>query len=174
LSFLQELLKQLGMQSCPSLAEHLLGLDDIKVPRMLFPYDKLPPFLKGYAGCIKRMRNMDKCDLLIACLDEKYIRVEAKDRDKLTGDELITAAEKLFKHQKEWLGILVVRNCCDYWKEGQNANITRLCAYLKVSKNVKKIKQILFVRDGCFRHQTFDIVGSERTLLVIQTNLTDF
>jgi hypothetical protein len=173
--FIHELMKQLGTK-CPSLDGCLQGLQAIEIPRMLFPYpDKLPTFLEGYVGCIQRMRNKDRCDLVIIGVGQTCIRAEAKDRDALSGDDLITAGEKLFQETNELLGILVVRNCCDYWKGGTNSNINRIRAYMSLSRNVKKIKRIIFVRDGCSRVVTFTCGRSSlRTLLVIQTNLTQF
>jgi hypothetical protein len=176
--FLEKFMEELGIIDFP-IAE--LGVVKLLmqsvVPRMMFPCDKVPAYLARYAGCVRRVPNKDKYDVVMTGLNAFRIRFEAKDRKKFSTTKLLFAGEKLFVDEADFLGVLVVRQCCDYWKKGgsENSNIARLITYFAGS-NIKKIKHIVFVSNdsACRRLELPVQVDSDRCLLVIQTNVTRF
>jgi hypothetical protein len=55
-------------------------------------------------------------------------------RETFSSRKLLFAAEKLFVDETDFLGDLVVRNCCDYWKggPGENSNIVKVFSFLRI------------------------------------------
>jgi hypothetical protein len=144
---------------------------------MIFPCDKIPVYLARFAGCVRRVPDKDEYDVVMTGLNTSIIRFEAKDRNKFSNAELLFAGEKLFVNESDFLGVLVVRQCCDFWKMGRsgNINIARLMKYF-ANSNIKNIKHMVFVsNDGaCRRLELPSTEDADRCLLVIQTNVTNF
>jgi hypothetical protein len=176
--FLEKFMEELGVSDfSESIFKEIKPLNRLIVPRMLFPCAKIPDFLAEYAGCVLRVPNQDQFDVLMTCLDSSCIRFEAKDRDEFSNHKLFIAGEKLFHAETDFLGVLVVRKCCDYWKGNgnENSNIKRLLCFFEAS-NQKNIRHIIFVRhDGiCRRLELAKAKESGRCLLVIETKVTEF
>jgi hypothetical protein len=178
--FLEKFMEELEVRDFPCVElGSVKSLQQIVVPRMIFPCDTIPLYLARFAGCVRRVPNKDEYHVVMTGLNDSIIRFEAKDRNTFSNAELLFAGEKLFVNETDFLGVLVVRQCCDYWKLGpgrnENINIARLMTYF-ASSNIKKIKHMVFVSNegACRRLELTSSEDTDRCLLVIQTNVTNF
>ena len=98
------------------------ALSGIRVPQMLLLTQEKNGHqfasMKDILGVAERQRDSDEFDLLVKGVGSAVgdsIRLEAKDRADLHNGEMAKAASKLFLDGNR-VGVIVVRNCCQYWR----------------------------------------------------------
>ena len=122
--FLAKLISELGLRAVSSMPISMkqdATLMEIRVPRIIVPAQESQcqqfAELGGILGIAERKQNKDEFDLLVKCIGSNNgssIRLEAKDREEFNTGEMAIAASKLFRNGSR-VGIMVVRNCCQYW-----------------------------------------------------------
>ena len=132
--FLAGLMSELGLGSVsetPDEIEEDATLNEIHVPRIIVPAQEsqcqqfAAHGLGSILGIAEGKQNKDDFDLLVKGIDSakgSSIRLEAKDRGSFNTGELASSAAKLFRNGNR-VGIIVVRNCCQYWGDNSR-NIT--------------------------------------------------
>lgn len=125
---------------------------------------------------VKRMKNEDQFDVQMtlpgptAC---PPICIEVKGRRSFSNNDLWIVASKLFSSSDRMIGILVVRNCCDYWGQSKRSetNRSKLSCLLSLLKT-EPIGIVYFIRmDGTL--ETLKSGKGKRRLIVIQVAYVD-
>ena len=142
--FLVGLAAQLGIpgidQTFCMLLKDDSKLNQLSVPRYIFPGESTPSGLSGRIGLITRKPNVDEFDLEISGIQgpgkskRNNLRIEAKQRLKLSNHEFSNAASKLVLEPSD-VGILVSKSSCGYWSDDlyQDRNYESLRTLLKGS-----------------------------------------
>lgn len=129
-NFIRNLMLELGVPEPTSIS--ILTTDrtisKVQLPKMLFltqtdQFKKIG-FMANILGMVERQKNSDEFDLLVKGVDDSSIRLEAKDRATFNNGEMAQAAYKLLKDSNE-IGVIVVRNCCEYWGKMQRNQSNR-------------------------------------------------
>ncbi len=148
------------------------SLNEVMVPRCLFPGEQLPGDFTGLIGLVQRKRNMDKYDLEVKHLFRadgepltiNFLRLKAKSVLNTGNAKVAKVARKIVRQHGE-LGVLVLLNCCDYWNT--HTNTLELSLLLKdASAAPCHVGKIYFVSDK--GDLSFLIIGDQpgRLLLV--------
>ena len=141
------------------------------VPRYLFPGANVSCDTGSLVGYVKRMKNNDQFDIKITLPENKKVRVEVKDRRSFSNKDLWTVASKLFSSEGENIGVLIVRECCNYWgtDEGNNRpsrNRERFSTFLRQLKG-ENVGMVYFLKsDGKFSME--EVGKGSRRLILIQ------
>ena len=105
----------------------------IVLPKFIFPGEIRNEKLNGLIASAERQQNRDEFDFLLKYMTER-IKFAAKDQEEFHTAELCQAAAKLMA-EKNIIGVLVVRRCCQY-RSGETV------------RNLDAIQKIL----TCIRH----------------------
>ena len=141
------------------------------VPRFLLPGIQLDCEASKLIGLVKRIKNEDEFDVRLSWHGEEPVHIEVKDRKKFRNGDLWTFATKLFA-SKARVGLLIVRNCCNYWRKKGNSrdnsgtNKARVKKFLE-NLNTEKVGMVYFLRaDGTL--DVLELGTSDRRMVLIQ------
>ena len=172
-NFLVQLGSELGVQIKDSATESLLGDSALRflVPRYLFPGENESCDFGSLVGYVKRMKNKDQFNIKMTLPDNKnVVRVEVKDQRSFSNKDLWIVASKLFSSEKQMIGVLIVRECCNYWGTDvgnirPSKNKERVSDFLRQLKG-EKVGKVYFVKsDGEFTIENLG-VGARRLILI--------
>ena len=171
-NFLVQLAAELGVQLEDSDAESLLSDSALRflVPRYLFPGENESCDIGSLVGYVKRKKNKDQFDIKMTLPDKNVVCVEVKDQRSYSNKDLWIVANKLFSSEKQKIGILIVRECCNYWGTDvgnirPSKNKERASDFLRQLKG-EKVGIVYFVKsDGEFSMENVG-VGARRLILI--------
>ena len=181
--FLFQFAKELGVNfSSESETEIPIQLQqdkafDFCVPRYLFPGEGGFCQTGSLIGFVRRMRNGDQFDVQMTLPDQAdFVSMEVNVRHSFSNKDLWIVCSKLFSSRNQKIGIVIVRNSCDYWgldvaSVRPTTNKTRLYNFLKHIQG-EKVGQIYFIRsDGAL--ETKALGDGARRLILIQVACSD-